>query len=44
MPAERLKTVSFGKERPQCTEASEECWQKNRRVHFSAGGPPTGTN
>jgi len=44
VPAERLKTVSFGKERPQCTEVSEECWQKNRRVHFSAGGPLTGTN
>ncbi len=44
LPAERLKTVSFGKERPQCTEASEECRQKNRRVHFSAGEPPTGTN
>ena len=44
VPAERLKTVSFGKERPQCAEASEECWQKNRRVHFSAGGPPTSTN
>ena len=44
VPPERFKTVSFGKERPQCTEASEECWQKNRRVHFSAGGPPTGTN
>jgi peptidoglycan-associated lipoprotein len=31
----RLKTVSYGKERPQCTEASEGCWQKNRRVHFA---------
>ena len=44
VPTERLKTVSYGKERPQCTKRSEECWQKNRRVHFSAGGPPTGTN
>ena len=35
----RLKTVSYGKERPQCTEATEECWQKNRRVHFSAAKP-----
>ena len=35
----RLKTVSYGKERPQCTEATEECWQKNRRVHFSATNP-----
>ena len=35
----RLKTVSYGKERPQCTEATEECRQKNRRVHFSAAKP-----
>lgn len=34
--ADRLKTVSFGKERPQCTESDESCWQKNRRAHFSA--------
>jgi peptidoglycan-associated lipoprotein len=35
--ADRLTTVSFGKERPQCTEATESCWQQNRRAHFSAG-------
>ncbi|HLK50133.1 MAG TPA: OmpA family protein [Bryobacteraceae bacterium] len=34
---ERLLVISYGKERPQCTEANEECWQKNRRVHFSPG-------
>lgn len=39
-----LKTVSYGKERPQCTEASESCWQQNRRVHFSAGGFSTELN
>jgi peptidoglycan-associated lipoprotein len=44
VPAERLKTVSYGKERPQCTESTEGCLQKNRRVHFAAGGPPAGTN
>jgi peptidoglycan-associated lipoprotein len=33
----RLRTISYGKERPQCTEQTEECWQLNRRVHFSAG-------
>jgi peptidoglycan-associated lipoprotein len=37
VPADRLKTVSYGKERPQCTESNEDCWQKNRRAHFSAG-------
>jgi peptidoglycan-associated lipoprotein len=35
--ADRLNTVSFGKERPQCTESNESCWQMNRRAHFSAG-------
>jgi peptidoglycan-associated lipoprotein len=44
VPTDRLKTVSYGKERPQCTYATEECWQQNRRVHFANGGPPTGTN
>jgi peptidoglycan-associated lipoprotein len=34
IPADRLKTISYGKERPQCTEQEESCWQKNRRVHF----------
>jgi len=37
VPADRLKTVSYGKERPQCTESTEDCWQKNRRVHFVSG-------
>lgn len=36
VPADRLKTISYGKERPQCTESNEACWQKNRRAHFSA--------
>ncbi len=35
--AERMKTISYGKERPQCTEATEECWQKNRRAHLAPG-------
>jgi peptidoglycan-associated lipoprotein len=35
VPAARLQTTSYGKGRPQCDEHSEECWQKNRRVHFS---------
>jgi peptidoglycan-associated lipoprotein len=37
VPANRLKIVSYGKERQQCTEQSESCWQKNRRVHFAPG-------
>jgi peptidoglycan-associated lipoprotein len=29
-----LETVSFGEERPLCSEATEECWARNRRVEF----------
>jgi peptidoglycan-associated lipoprotein len=32
--ATQLKTVSYGKEKPVCTESTEDCWQKNRRDHF----------
>jgi peptidoglycan-associated lipoprotein len=32
--ADRMETVSWGKERPVCTEHTEECWQQNRRAHF----------
>lgn len=32
--ADRLSTVSFGKEKPFCMESNEECWQQNRRGHF----------
>lgn len=35
VPADRVRTVSYGKERPQCTDANEDCYQKNRRAHFS---------
>jgi peptidoglycan-associated lipoprotein len=35
VPGEKLKTISYGKERPQCTEATEECYQKNRRAHLA---------
>ena len=37
VPADKLRTISYGKERPVCTDASEACWQKNRRAHFSSG-------
>jgi peptidoglycan-associated lipoprotein len=37
VPADHLKTISYGKERPQCTEANEACWQRNRRAHLSPG-------
>lgn len=31
----RLSTISYGKERPVCTEHSETCYSRNRRVHFN---------
>jgi peptidoglycan-associated lipoprotein len=31
VPARSVKTISYGKERPVCTEQDESCWQKNRR-------------
>ena len=34
MAADRIKTVSYGKEKPFCTESNEQCWQQNRRGHF----------
>ena len=33
--ADRVQTVSYGKERPFCTEHAENCWQQNRRGHFT---------
>ena len=32
--AYRISTVSYGEERPLCTEQAEECWAKNRRDQF----------
>jgi peptidoglycan-associated lipoprotein len=32
--ASRIKTISFGKEKPFCMEENESCWQQNRRGHF----------
>jgi peptidoglycan-associated lipoprotein len=32
--ASRITIVSYGKERPQCTDNTAECRQRNRRAHF----------
>jgi len=32
--ADRIKTISYGKEKPFCAESTEACWQQNRRGHF----------
>lgn len=31
---DRIKTYSYGKEKPFCTESTESCWQQNRRGHL----------
>ena len=32
--ADRMTTISYGKEKPFCMEHNETCWQQNRRGHF----------
>ncbi|MDP2701178.1 MAG: OmpA family protein, partial [Candidatus Rokubacteria bacterium] len=32
--ASRITIISYGKERPVCTEKTEACWAKNRRDNF----------
>ncbi len=36
--ADRLKTVSYGKEVPLCSESNEGCWSRNRRDKFTVSG------
>ncbi len=35
VPANRVKTISYGKEKPFCSEDNDQCWQQNRVDHFS---------
>ena len=32
--ASQMRIISYGKERPFCTESNEQCWQQNRRDHL----------
>jgi len=32
--ADRINTISYGKEKPKCSESTEACWQENRRGDF----------
>ncbi len=32
--ASRINTISYGKEKPFCSESNEACWQQNRRGHL----------
>jgi peptidoglycan-associated lipoprotein len=31
---DKLEVMSYGKEKPFCTDQNEQCWQENRRGHF----------
>ena len=31
LPKSRIETISFGEERPICTEQTDDCWARNRR-------------
>lgn len=33
--SDRIKTISYGKEKPFCTDDNDHCWQANRRAHFA---------
>jgi peptidoglycan-associated lipoprotein len=30
----RVMIITYGEERPLCTEHTEACWSQNRRAHF----------
>lgn len=36
--ADRVRTISYGEERPQCDQSTESCWAKNRRAYFRITG------
>ncbi|HSS47922.1 MAG TPA: peptidoglycan-associated lipoprotein Pal [Thermoanaerobaculia bacterium] len=36
--ATRMRTISYGEERPVCTEEAESCWSQNRRAHMIITG------
>jgi len=35
LSGDQLRTISYGKEHPVCSEHDEDCWQKNRRAHLT---------
>lgn len=39
---DRLRSVSYGEERPLCTESGESCWWQNRRAEFVIVGRRAG--
>jgi len=37
VPADKIRGISYGKDRPVCTDANEGCYQRNRRAHLAPG-------
>jgi peptidoglycan-associated lipoprotein len=37
LPADKIRTISYGKEKPVCTDANEACYQRNRHDHMAPG-------
>ncbi|HLG95744.1 MAG TPA: OmpA family protein [Bryobacteraceae bacterium] len=35
LPADQLRVISYGKDKPVCSDHDEDCWQKNRRAHIT---------
>jgi len=35
LPSNQLATISYGKEKPVCSDHDEACWQRNRRAHIT---------
>jgi peptidoglycan-associated lipoprotein len=35
LPSDQLATISYGKDKPVCTDHDEACWQRNRRAHIT---------
>jgi len=36
IPDRQLTMISYGKERPVCSDETQACWQRNRRAHVTA--------
>lgn len=36
IPTGQLTLISYGKDRPVCSDETEACWQRNRRAHVTA--------
>lgn len=35
IPDAQVRVISYGKDKPVCTDHNEACWQKNRRAHIT---------